>query len=73
MAGFRTSPPAYVVCLHVAPFHLIHLLRLLQVTVNARTGEVQGERPYSTLKIALAVVAALIVILLIVWLSQRPA
>ena len=73
MAGFRTSPPAYDVCQHVAPIHLIHLLRLLQVTVNARTGEVQGERPYSTLKIALAVVAALIVILLIVWLSQRPA
>ncbi len=47
--------------------------KVFQVTVNARTGEVQGERPYSTLKIALAVVAALIVILLIAWLSQRPA
>ena len=47
--------------------------KVFQVTVNARTGEVQGERPYSTLKIGLAVVAALILILLIVWLSQRPA
>jgi hypothetical protein len=29
--------------------------------VNARTGKVQGERPYSAIKIALAVLAALVV------------
>jgi DNA-directed RNA polymerase subunit RPC12/RpoP len=34
--------------------------------VNARTGEVQGERPWSWIKIALAVLAALIV-LAIIW------
>jgi DNA-directed RNA polymerase subunit RPC12/RpoP len=34
--------------------------------VNARTGEVQGERPYSWIKITLLVVTILIVILLIV-------
>jgi hypothetical protein len=30
--------------------------------INARTGEVQGERPYSVVKITLAVIAAIIVI-----------
>jgi predicted RNA-binding Zn-ribbon protein involved in translation (DUF1610 family) len=33
-----------------------------QVLVNANTGEVVGDRPYSKLKIALAVIAALVVI-----------
>jgi hypothetical protein len=37
-----------------------------QVLVNGRTGEVAGERPYSKLKIALAVIAALIVVAAIV-------
>jgi hypothetical protein len=30
--------------------------------INARTGKVQGERPYSKIKIALAIAAGLIVI-----------
>jgi DNA-directed RNA polymerase subunit RPC12/RpoP len=38
--------------------------------VNARTAEVQGERPYSVVKIALAVVAAIAVIAGVVWLNQ---
>lgn len=45
--------------------------RVFQVTINARTGEVQGERPYSAVKIALLVIAILIVILVIVSLSQE--
>ncbi|SNQ51797.1 conserved hypothetical protein [Frankia canadensis] len=40
--------------------------RTWQVLVNARTGEVHGERPWSKVKIALAVIAALIVIAVIV-------
>lgn len=35
--------------------------KVYQFLVNARTGEVQGERPYSAAKIALAVIAALII------------
>lgn len=38
--------------------------------VNARTGEVQGERPWSAVKIGLAVVAALMVIAVIVFLVK---
>jgi DNA-directed RNA polymerase subunit RPC12/RpoP len=38
--------------------------------VDARTGQVQGERPWSAVKIALAVLAVLLVVLLIVYLSQ---
>lgn len=40
--------------------------KVYQVAVNARTGEVQGERPYSVVKIALLVAAALLIVLLIV-------
>jgi len=36
--------------------------------VNARTGEVQGERPYSWIKIALAIAAGLIAVAIIVLL-----
>jgi hypothetical protein len=36
--------------------------RLYQFLVNARTGEVQGDRPYSWIKITLAVLAGLLVI-----------
>ena len=36
--------------------------RLWQVVINGRTGEVQGERPYSVWKIALAVLAALVLL-----------
>ena len=38
--------------------------------VNARTGEVQGERPYSRIKVALAIIAAAVVFYSIVWLVQ---
>lgn len=37
-----------------------------QVLVNGRTAEVAGERPYSKLKIALAILAALIVVAIVV-------
>jgi hypothetical protein len=40
--------------------------KLFQVIVNGRTGEVQGERPYSALKIALFVMAIIFGILLII-------
>lgn len=36
--------------------------------VNARTGKVQGERPYSTVKIALAVIAGLLAAAVALWL-----
>jgi hypothetical protein len=39
--------------------------------VNARSGEVQGERPYSAIKIALAAIAAAFVFYAIVWLVQN--
>jgi len=42
--------------------------KVYQVMVNARTGEVQGDRPYSAWKIAGAVAAALLVILIILLL-----
>jgi ribosomal protein S27E len=46
--------------------------KVYQVAVNARTGEVQGERPYSVAKIALLVAAILaIVAVLIVLKSAR--
>lgn len=40
--------------------------RLFQILVNGRTGEIQGERPYSFWKIALLVVSILIVLLIVV-------
>jgi ribosomal protein S27E len=43
--------------------------KVYQLTVNATTGEVQGERPYSAWKIALAVLAALLVVLALVLLK----
>ncbi|MFF9126035.1 hypothetical protein ACF09J_22465 [Streptomyces sp. NPDC014889] len=49
----------------------LHAGRTWQVTVNARTGEVVGERPYSTGKIVAASLAALAVIALAVWLIAR--
>jgi len=41
--------------------------------VNARTGEVQGERPYSAIKIALAVIFAVVIVLILValFVGQR--
>jgi hypothetical protein len=45
--------------------------KVYQVLVNARTGEVQGERPYSSAKIAL-LVAAILLAAVILWLvAQR--
>ncbi|MBX9603922.1 MAG: hypothetical protein K2X35_23145 [Bryobacteraceae bacterium] len=35
--------------------------RVYQIVVNAQTGEVQGERPWSAVKVALAILVALIV------------
>jgi len=40
--------------------------KLFQILVNGRTGEIQGERPYSFWKIALLVVTILIVVLILV-------
>jgi hypothetical protein len=40
--------------------------KLFQILVNGRTGEIQGERPYSFWKIALLVVSILIVVLIAV-------
>jgi len=45
--------------------------KLFQFLVNGRTGEVQGQRPYSWLKITLAALAASAVIALIVYLTQK--
>jgi DNA-directed RNA polymerase subunit RPC12/RpoP len=44
--------------------------KVYQVLVNARTGEVQGERPYSAGKIALAVIAAIILLIVIFAISR---
>lgn len=40
--------------------------RVFNFLVNARTGEVQGDRPWSAIKIALAIITALIIVLTIV-------
>ncbi len=45
--------------------------KVYQVAVNARTGEVQGERPYSTWKIVLLVAGILLLVCLIVLLARR--
>jgi ribosomal protein S27E len=45
--------------------------RVFQVLVNARTGEVQGERPYSAGKIFLAVVAVIAIIVLLISLNRK--
>ena len=39
-----------------------------RIVINARTGEVQGHRPYSAIKIALAVAAAVLLVGLLVYL-----
>ena len=44
--------------------------RAWRFLVNARTGEVQGERPYSWIKITLAVLLALMVLLIVGVLTQ---
>jgi hypothetical protein len=45
--------------------------RTFRFIVNARTGQVQGERPWSVFKIALAVVAVLVLLLLIAVVLKR--
>jgi ribosomal protein S27E len=45
--------------------------KVFQVVVNARTGEVQGERPYSATKIALLVVVILFVLFILMIATQR--
>jgi hypothetical protein len=44
--------------------------KVFQVVVNGRTGEVQGDRPYSFWKIALLVLSILLVILVIYLLAN---
>jgi ribosomal protein S27E len=44
--------------------------KVYQVAVNARTGEVQGERPYSTAKIAALVAAMVLFIVLLIVLKS---
>ena len=45
--------------------------KLFQILVNGRTGEIQGERPYSFWKIALLVLTILIAVVIVVILSRR--
>lgn len=45
--------------------------KLYQFLINARTGEVQGQRPWSAWKIAGAVMAGLAVIGVMIWLFSR--
>ncbi|WP_345396521.1 hypothetical protein [Nonomuraea salmonea] len=44
--------------------------RTYQVLINGVSGEVQGERPYSVVKIVSAVLAALALVAVVVWLYQ---
>jgi ribosomal protein S27E len=45
--------------------------QIYHVAINARTGEVQGERPYSAWKIGFAVAAAIIVIIILFSIFHR--
>lgn len=45
--------------------------RVYQVTVNATTGEVQGERPWSWVKITLAVAAGLVAAAVVAYFANR--
>jgi len=45
--------------------------RIFRFLVNGRTGEVQGERPWSWLKVGLAVAGAALLLALIAWLMSR--
>lgn len=46
--------------------------KLYQVVVNARTGEVQGERPYSWIKITLFTIFVLALLYSLWWAVQKP-
>ena len=45
--------------------------RVFQVVVNARTGEVQGERPFSVTKISLLVAMIVMVIALLIYFGKQ--
>jgi len=45
--------------------------KVYQVVVNARTGEVQGERPYSVLKVTLLAIFVLVLVGLLIYLGKR--
>lgn len=45
--------------------------KVFRFLINARTGEVQGQRPYSAIKIAGAILAGLIVVLIIIGVTSR--
>ncbi|MFA6046135.1 MAG: hypothetical protein WC718_14215, partial [Phycisphaerales bacterium] len=45
--------------------------KVFHFLVNARTGEVQGERPWSAIKIACAVVLGLLLAVAIIWLTNK--
>ena len=47
--------------------------KVYQILVNGQTGEVQGARPYSWIKITLAVAAAIIVAGVIIWLAGKSS
>ena len=52
---------------------MIYSGRPFQVFINGVTGEVQGQRPWSKVKIALAVLAAIIVliVILVLWSGSK--
>jgi len=45
--------------------------KVYQILINARTGEVQGERPYSAAKIAMAIIGGLILLLILFLLFHK--
>jgi len=45
--------------------------KVYQILINARTGEVQGERPYSAAKIAMTIIGGLIFLLVLFFLFQK--
>ena len=45
--------------------------KVYNIVINARTGEVQGERPYSIMKITLAVIATLLLIAGIIFIANK--
>jgi hypothetical protein len=45
--------------------------KVYQILINGQTGEVEGARPYSWLKITLAALAAAIVIGVVIWLVGK--
>jgi hypothetical protein len=45
--------------------------KVYQILINGQTGEVEGARPYSWIKIARATAAAAIVIGVVIWLVGK--